>query len=591
MRKLLKVAVGLAILLTMVAMALPAGASPPTGYGFDNTPHLVTVGGSDTTYYMMNTLTTVYNRSLGCQVVTSGVNANKCVVPSPNNPEPNSGLGDYQRDTLANLNPTGSSFGVLSMLDSSCTVHYNGATPKSYTGSQRSVNDGVTTNGSATVTSAAANFSAADIGQPISGTGIPSGTVILNVVNATTVTMSANATADGTNITLTIGTNGNVTCTNVDTARSSRPPTGSELPTVTGWGYAWDGLQVLTFDPPTSYALSAPVTCDPGDGGTHPVVTASPQQRGTYGACKFANHTWRPSQQLTFQDLFKIYNCDYRHWSDIPNSGITPGSPDDGPIVPWTMNSSSGTYVTFRDFVRTPSDGSPNQPTFDPNSKKVDYISGTVDANHCVRQLHNNGSGATEPLENDVKPLFKDVTISTSPTSVDNPVNWFWWGSFGDMGNFPYKSNFATDTNNPATTTYLARPLPVDGKLISGASVASTNPALAWPMTRVLYQITKDSDATCPVVSGVCNFSTTTGPVLPAPLAGNDINVPGAANGQTGAVREFLRFLCRPRTISGTDPFTGSNNSAEINGGIIGAGFQTIPITQQSPGSPCHVVT
>jgi hypothetical protein len=597
-RKLLKLAVPAVILLSLVAFALPAGATPPTGYGFDNTPHLVTLGGSDTTYWMMNGLTTVYNRSLGCQVITSGVNANNCV--SDPNPEPNTGLGDYQHDTLANLNPTGSSFGILSMLDSSCNVHYNGASPRSFNGTQRTTAaDGTTTGpvpgpATATVTSATANFQASDVGQPIAGAGIPAGASILSVTNVTTAIMSANATATANNVVFTIGTNGQVSCTNVDTARSSRSPSATELSNVTGWGYAFDGIQVITFDPPANYPLSPAVTCDPGDGGAHLPVQISPQKRGSYEQCAYQNHTWRLSQHLTFNDLFHIYNCDYTHWSDIPNSGITPQSADDGPIVPWSMNSSSGTYNTFRDFVRSPSDGSPNQPTFDPNAKQVDYISGTVDANHCVRMLHNGGGGnpATNPLENNVKPLFNDVSISTTPSSVDNPINWIWWGSFGDMNNFPYKSNFATNPADPANTTYLSRPLPVDGKLVSNFTISSTNPAIVWPMTRVLWQVTKDSDATCSVVNaGVCDFSGGGGPALPAPLVGNDLNVSGANGGTGGAVREFIRFLCRPRNISGTDPFTGTSNSAEINGAIVGAGFQTLPANQNSNGTPCRVVT
>lgn len=65
--------------------------------------------------------------------------------------------------------------------------------------------DGVTTNASPTLTSATAAFTAADVGRTVSGTGIPGGTTILTVTNGTTVTMSANATATGSSLTVTIG--------------------------------------------------------------------------------------------------------------------------------------------------------------------------------------------------------------------------------------------------------------------------------------------------------------------------------------------------------------------------------------------------
>ena len=70
----------------------------------------------------------------------------------------------------------------------------------------RFVTDGVTTNADATVTSATAGFTSYDVGKKISGAGIPAATTILSVTNATTIELSANATATATGVTLTIGT-------------------------------------------------------------------------------------------------------------------------------------------------------------------------------------------------------------------------------------------------------------------------------------------------------------------------------------------------------------------------------------------------
>ena len=72
----------------------------------------------------------------------------------------------------------------------------------------RVVTDGATTSGNKTVTSATANFTAEDVGSPISGTGIPASTTIASVQSATSVTTSANSTATATGVTITVGTVG-----------------------------------------------------------------------------------------------------------------------------------------------------------------------------------------------------------------------------------------------------------------------------------------------------------------------------------------------------------------------------------------------
>jgi hypothetical protein len=70
---------------------------------------------------------------------------------------------------------------------------------------QRTVADGVL-NTTTTVTSATAVFvSASDAGKAISGVGIPAGTTIASVTNATTIVLSAAATASTSGVTLTIG--------------------------------------------------------------------------------------------------------------------------------------------------------------------------------------------------------------------------------------------------------------------------------------------------------------------------------------------------------------------------------------------------
>lgn len=63
--------------------------------------------------------------------------------------------------------------------------------------STRSVSDGQTTTSSATITSATIAFTSADVGQHITGSGIPALTTIASVTNSTTAVMSANITGSG----------------------------------------------------------------------------------------------------------------------------------------------------------------------------------------------------------------------------------------------------------------------------------------------------------------------------------------------------------------------------------------------------------
>lgn len=70
----------------------------------------------------------------------------------------------------------------------------------------RSVANGVTTNGSQTITSATMAFTALDLGSVIAGTGIPVGSKIVKINSATSVDINGATTADGTNITFTITT-------------------------------------------------------------------------------------------------------------------------------------------------------------------------------------------------------------------------------------------------------------------------------------------------------------------------------------------------------------------------------------------------
>lgn len=67
----------------------------------------------------------------------------------------------------------------------------------------RTVADGVTATSTA-LTSATAAFTAGDVGAAVSGSGIPAGTTITSVTNATTVVLSAATTATASSVSVTI---------------------------------------------------------------------------------------------------------------------------------------------------------------------------------------------------------------------------------------------------------------------------------------------------------------------------------------------------------------------------------------------------
>lgn len=74
----------------------------------------------------------------------------------------------------------------------------------------RTVTDASRTSDSPTLTSATAAFTADDVGRSVTGVGIPGGTTILTVTNATTIQMSANATSTATGATVTFGARTNM---------------------------------------------------------------------------------------------------------------------------------------------------------------------------------------------------------------------------------------------------------------------------------------------------------------------------------------------------------------------------------------------
>ena len=118
MKRLWKAAIaaaGVAVMAGPILAASPAGATPPTGYGFDNTSHVIVGGGSDTTYHTQLDLSAVWNVSQknGCVLNTAvGPSLGNCVTTG--SPETNT-LVNYQHDNVSQAPDVGSSAGIAAL--------------------------------------------------------------------------------------------------------------------------------------------------------------------------------------------------------------------------------------------------------------------------------------------------------------------------------------------------------------------------------------------------------------------------------------------------------------------------------------------
>lgn len=112
-----------------------------------------------------------------------------------------------------------------------------------YGSGTRTLLDGVATNGSATLTSATAAFTAADVGKPLTGSTMQAGTTVQSYTNATTVTMSKTANATTARVTFTVGgttvvysVSGNsITRTENGTVTTIASSTDQLIPQTTDW--------------------------------------------------------------------------------------------------------------------------------------------------------------------------------------------------------------------------------------------------------------------------------------------------------------------------------------------------------------------
>jgi hypothetical protein len=494
------------VALVGVGIAAPAGAQPPSGYGFDGSSHNIVGGGSDTTYLAQLNISSLWLKGAlspsGCSANTGGSGPypllNSCTASGA--PDTNT-LGNYQHDSVEQATPTGSGAGIASLNDDPAGITY-------------------------------------------AGTANPQGTA---AANGTPNCAGANNCDTGP--------------VNVDFARSSRAPNlsggtcltagagGDELACDTFWGFASDGVTVLGFN-----------------------------GRG--------NQLNADATGLTAAEIFHIWNCDFHFWSDVPSLGIAAGSAGDGPIVPWGMNSSSGTFATFNSWVIA-NGGAP--------------AGWTVNAQVCDHKL-SPAAGGIFSFENDVKPIMNDIqahgiaanadqttacgpglTADANPTYTGpasplteeaadycHPQNQIWFSSFGVLSSFPFTANAQPTGYATVETAKFAAQILTNGAVSppSGSNIL----AATWPIFRILYHVTRKVDADCPVAAGSpafgtagtprpCNFANNVGAGgQPGPAIGTGANV--CAGGVTGQ-------FCDLNVVSG-DSVAGPNGSGNSSGSGAG---------------------
>lgn len=214
---------------------------------------------------------------------------------------------------------------------------------------------------------------------------------------------------------------------------------------------------------------------------------------------------------ITKAQLQVIYGpspaCSTVTWADLGDVG--PNAAD--VVLPFGMNSGSGTYGSFNTYIGT-----------------------TANSGGCV---------VGQPFENDVAELKKiDVT------AVDNNLRYLtgqgiWWLSGATASAFPVQAATLSPMN------------------LETFSYTDTS---TYPLVRNVSYFAKNTDAQW----------STTGPT-------------GATGGKPGAVREFLRWVCKPAATHALDntvqtQTTGRSYNLQITGAIQKAGFNPSVLTNAS---------
>ncbi|MCA1684240.1 MAG: Ig-like domain repeat protein, partial [Actinobacteria bacterium] len=216
----------------------------------------------------------------------------------------------------------------------SATANFTAADVGAYIegGRYRTPTDGVT-NSTTTVTSATANFTSADVGSDIEGGSIPLGATIVSVQSATSVTISLAATTTATAVKLIIqnstygGIPANATIVSVQTT-TSVTISAAATATATGVHLAITSNGSCIYNSQFT-ADSASTTCTANDTGPATasttftnglLATATDNNQNPTTTVAIAN---RPAKNLTISGYFKLGASDKESFTYIFNEQIT----------------------------------------------------------------------------------------------------------------------------------------------------------------------------------------------------------------------------------------------------------------------------
>ena len=228
----------------------------------------------------------------------------------------------------------------------------------------------------------------------------------------------------------------------IDYARSSSGGNAARLADLTYWGFARDAIAVVTFGSRTNLCI-------------------------------------------TQQQLKDVYSLAITDWSQLADCTGTPYTA--APIIPWAMNSASGTNSSFNSYISPVSSAT--------NGRKLNPVA---------------PSAAVAPFENDVKPLLADTGPDlVANTADDDENNYIWWISYAAHVTYPYVKNGCRDnvgtysttagtcTGGTLITSNIAKvtssPDPLTAILPNSTTISNGT----YPIFRTIYHVTRNTDADC----------------------------------------------------------------------------------------------
>ncbi len=315
----------------------------------------------------------------------------------------------------------------------------------------------------------------------------------------------------------------------IDIARSSRDKQASDAKGMRFVGYAKDGLTPINF---------RTVAANAGQGSP----AAGCKLGEAAGSC-----TGTSVNNLTTAQLLDIFvNCNIRDWRQLNTPGFTmantvgaPATPldykynDPGnePIYTWFIQSSSGTGLTWTNYLGV-------APSACPTNVAADAaLFGTTYANSAGRTLFENNAQQI-PATNDVN--GRNIRSQS-----------IWAASFG---------RWLTALNERAASSLVK----VNNIQANPGTIGNST----YPITRILWNVVP---------------TTTADQATPPPGDAVPGSAPPLAANRKGATTAFVNWLCAASGAHNVNPFNARNYFDEITSAVSSSGFVRGTGTQASP--------